>query len=166
MEYRRSIAQELQANVLFRNVRLVEKGQVFLLRIRDHSFELSMDYETHHLIDRQAYLHLSSKQARTYRTHVIPFLKAYNEGMDKRMQVLEEAVCCEAWKYTPEMSTPVLDPVSSFQSQETPNTDVATVPSIEQTPDVIPMATAELEVLPLAVLQTQLERNGNLAIRT
>jgi PDZ domain len=179
--YRISVLKELRASSIFHNVRLLGeepslnlcKEVVFAVGEEEYA-KLEFDFETQHLVDRKAYLRLTSfakerggdfKFERPYRTKVLPFLVTYNDGMEARMRILEEAVCCAAWKHGAERCIEDASATSSAQGVEQRMARVPTVENNEHPTIWVPMAAVEIDVLTVETLQTCSDRRKNLCGR-
>jgi PDZ domain len=143
--YRISVLKELRASPIFHNVRLLGeepslnlcKEVVFTVGEEEYG-KLEFDFETQHLVGRKAYLREARfakergggfKFRRPYRaTKVLPFLETYNDGMEARVRMLEEAVCCAAWKHGAERCIEDASATSSAQGVEQ---HTARVPAVD-----------------------------------
>jgi hypothetical protein len=130
MRTRQLIFNPMKATPKFRFVSLEKpkaeqenalRGNGFHVRVgKDIYANAEVDFETQFLSDRvEDHRRLSgyskgrrgnvvdpSKSfGRVYRTVVLPFLDAFNEGVEKRMLVLEEVLCCETWEHTTTLCT-------------------------------------------------------------
>jgi hypothetical protein len=177
--YRISVLKEVRASPIFHNVRLLggERSlnlckEVICAVGEEECAHLEFDYETQHLVDREAYLRLTSfakdrgddfKFGRLYRIIVLPFLVTYNDGIEARMGMLEEAVCCAAWKHDVERRTKTASATCTAEDEQ-----LATgVPAVDDNEPTIwvPMAAAEIEVLTAEALLTCSDRRKNLCGR-
>jgi len=179
-EYRQSILQELQVTPIYHDIAL-EKGdseKEMRLKLGENTLvKLELDFNSQHLVDHEAHLQVASlpksQGARGYNqmytTVVMPFMEAFNDGIEKRMEILEEAVNCEVWQSTymaePAESTHNITLATSAgdrrprrQEEDQYNNSSQSCSSATIDDAEIPIAPAiivtDLEVFPMGVLQT------------
>jgi len=114
-EYRQSVLQEIQVSPTYHDIRLEKadkRGKGICLKVGEHVLaQLELDFDSQHLVDQEAHLQVASlpknsqpgsirRYNKVYRDVVAPFLKDFNEGMEKRMAILEEAVARAAWEHS------------------------------------------------------------------
>jgi hypothetical protein len=197
--YRQSIVDEIQASSrLYEGLTLTENldgssRHHYLLRHHNNvttnaaAFPVQFNPETQRIVNNPALVVPPTARGfqgkRSYLDLILPFIKAYNDGMEERMRVLEEAVSCEVWRIScdaarqQELSCGAIagtagggcissdDEISLAWSGgselSTPRACVS--PSVVEL-DTVQVAAAELIVLPLEALQTLDERINHQAL--
>jgi hypothetical protein len=195
--YRQSIVDEIQAaSRLYEGLTLTDNldGSSRNHYLLQHcgggagaAFPVQFNPETQRLVDNPALVTPAARGfqgKRSYLDLIRPFIKAYNDGMEERMRLLEEAVSCEAWRISCDAAERrgrqrlesglsadrgSDDEVSlswsgGSESSPTPSPFFCTSPSVE--PDTVQVAAAELIVLPMEALQTLDERNNHQILLT
>jgi hypothetical protein len=192
--YRQSIVDEIQASSrLYEGLTLTENldgssRHHYLLRHNNVStsnaaaFPVQFNPETQRIVNNPALVPPLTARGfqgkRSYLDLIRPFVKAYNDGMEERMRVLEEAVSCEVWRIScdaakqQELSCGAVgaaaagictssdDEISlawSGGSESLTPPPSCVSPSVVEL-DTVQVAAAELIVLPLEALQTLDER--------
>ena len=155
-EYRQSIQQEIQVSPTYHDILLekVEKrGRGICLKVGEQVLaQLELDFDSQHLVDRKAHLQVASlpknsppgairRYNKVYRDVVAPFLKDFNEGMEKRMVVLEEAVARAAWEHSvlnhPAARSTKKSTISSSSSSSSTNENPASPEQLKKSVDRI-----------------------------
>jgi hypothetical protein len=197
--YRQSIVDEIQAaSRLYEGLTLTDNldGSSRNHYLLQHcgggagaAFPVQFNPETQRLVDNPALVPPAARGfqgKRSYQDLIRPFIKAYNDGMEERMRLLEEAVSCEAWRISCDAAerrgrqrlesglscgdrAGSDDEVSlswsgGSESSPIPSPSFCTSPSVEL--DTVQVAAAELIVLPLEALQTRDERNNHQILLT
>jgi len=196
-DYRQSILQELQVSPTMHDIVLEpdekQRDKAFRLKyggVQQILAQLEVDFESQYLVDRNRHLQAGSLAKngfaraynQAYEIVVLPFLDSFNDGIEKRMQILEEAVCCEVWQHeiaepaavSSDNSNPTSNPatatdipqdeefnVQHSQLQESTSSEEITVEDCCQIPMASALIVSDIDVPPPGVLQSRAERCSN-----